>query len=440
MFGNWFRVGCLQAVQATPRRFHYAALTNSDCRRSPWAAIPLTMRDHMQYLVARAIPLGVGIVVMPICAQLYPADAWAGFAVAMASVSLGSSVGAALRPLTVRNLHDPTAVNRILSGKLGLAIITGGICAVLVPLSGERGIWYAVVTGLLSMVLFLGGDADLLMAARLPPREFRTRLLAVSVLGNGLQVCLGFLAPTTMSLVASSMAKSLAGFSYVLRVCRVRLLAQDSTALLRQAWDGRAAIGASGFTSLSRAAIYWLQLTLLIHVGLDTLVAMAYLVGRYLDPVANTLIAALTDATVRALGLESKALSPRAILAGTWRARVAASSLVIFTSGVMVLLPKVFVGETGAGVASVVFAMGVIAAVRVFVSPNAWIPHAICLTKVLWIGEAIRVVLFSVWAVAVYHYRTVSVAIWGLAMAEVLSYMVFQFMIRRIAPAREVLL
>lgn len=396
------------------------------------------MRDHMQYLVARAIPLGVGIVVMPVCAQLYPTDAWTGLAMAMASVSIGSSVGAALRPLTVRNLRDPMAVNRILSGKAGLAIVTGGICAVLILLSGERGFYDAVVTGLLSVVLFLGGDADLLMAARLPSREFRTRLVAVSVLGNGLQVCLGFLAPTTMSLVASSMAKSLAGFSYVLRSCSVRRLPQDSAALVRQAWDGRAAIGASGFTSLSRAAIYWLQIALLTHVGLDTLVAITYLVGRYLDPVANTLIAALTDVTVRALGVETKAQSPVAVLSGTWRSRIAASSLVIVTSGVLVLFPGIFVGETGSEVASVVLAMGVIAAIRVYVSPNAWIPHAICQTKVLWIGEAIRVALFSVWAVAAYHYRTVAVAIWGLAMAEVLSYMVFQFMIRRIAPAREV--
>jgi hypothetical protein len=386
--------------------------------------------ERLAYLTARALPLGIGIVVMPICARLYPPEAWTSLSLMIASVGLTSAVGASLRPLTVRNAHITERLDRLLNGKLGFALMAAGVGAVLAGSSIEADWMVVASTASLSFVGFMAGDTELIMAARLPAKSFRARVVTASCAGNGLQVLLGWISPTTASLLLCALVKSLAGFSVVVSAFSVRRIGTDMREFARDAFANRVSVGSAAFTSGSRAAMYWVQVATLTHLGLETLVVAMYLAGRYIEPLASTLSAALTDMTLRALGQQGAEVRPLSVISSTFISRIAGSLAVITASGALACFPDVFLGMSGTGGVPSVLAVGGIAASRVFVSPSAWIPHSIGRPSVLWLGEAVRVTLFLGWLAAAMHYRTASVALWGLVGVEAVSYVIFQTLIK----------
>lgn len=389
-----------------------------------------TNSERLTYLTARALPLGIGIVVMPICARLYPPGAWTSLSLMIASVGLTSAVGASLRPLTIRNAHSAERLERLLNGKLGFALLAAGVGGVLAG-SSIKADWMLVAgTASLSFVGFMTSDTELIMAARLPAKKFRARVVTASCAGNGIQVLLGWLSPTAVSLLICALIKSLAGFSVVVSALSVRRIGTDMHEFARDAFANRVSVGSAAFTASSRAGMYWIQLAVLTHLGLETVVAAMYLAGRYIEPLANTIAAALTDITLRALGYQSAEIRPLRVIGDTFFSRLSGSLTVVAATGALACFPGVFLGMNGISGTPAVLAMGGIAASRVFVSPSAWIPHSIGRPSVLWIGESVRIAMFVVWLAAVMHYRTESVALWGIAGVEVLSYVVFQMLIK----------
>ncbi len=399
----------------------------------------VVIRQDVLFLFGRGTAAAIGLAVTPIAARYFPSSAWSALVEALAIVGLASAVGAALRPMTVRALADPTRLKLVLAAKFVLSVVAGVTCGVAWGSLKQCSLLETTLVGTLGLLATIGPDCELIAVQRCTQTQFFGRVVAAAVLGAGVVLWGALSHPIAVMLMLGACLKQLIGVRAALAAVndgepwRLRMFC-DLGQLVR---EERSHVGSAGFTALARAVTYYFQTALLLRGGYDELVAGMYIVGRYLEPAASIAVSGLTDLTVRHSSTRERGGSlGTTILDQTLAMRRLAVAGMGAVGLTLIVGSSLLLATPSLAACSLVIPLVLIAAMRVFVSPNAWIPYVLGRPQIIWKGEIVRSAAVGCWLVWLATTPPEHAVLWVLAVVESLGYIVFQFMLRRSMKSR----